>query len=313
MTLVTLFTAPKPFIDPHISIIQRNTLQNWSALGDAVEVVVIGNEMGIPETCQELNIHHLPDVRCNDQGTPLISSIFDLARDFSHSPYLMYSNADILFLPELSEKLLILASECDQFLAVGQRWDLDIKESLNFSNSWGEYLRRRVRDHGTLHGQTGSDYFIFPRACYQDIPDFAVGRAGWDNWMIFWARWRHWPVVNMSKGLMVIHQNHDYAHLPGGVRHYQVPETATNVRIGGGRRTIFTLTDATAVFEDGEIRRKPLDWSTLWREVEIFPLVRLHSRLLGWISFAIFHPGKAYGEIKGWLAYKLKQGKDHDG
>lgn len=312
MPLLTIFTAPKPFADPHISMIQRNTLRNWSALGDEVEVAVIGGEPGIAETCQELNLKHLQDVRCNDQGTPLISSIFDLARHASETPYLMYSNADILFLPELTDKVRTLAQDKDAFLAVGQRWDLDIKEKLSFSGSWAEKLIESVQDEGRLHGQTGSDYFIYPRGCFTEIPDFAVGRAGWDNWMIFRARWQQWPVIDMSKALMVIHQNHDYAHLPGGVRHYVVPETATNIRIAGGRRTIFTLNDITHVLEGDGLRRKTLDWASFWREVEIYPLVGLHSRVLGWVSFAIFHPIKAYKEIKGWLEYKLKQRHTQD-
>ena len=99
MPLLTLFTAPKPFEDAHIDIIQRNALRNWLALGDEVEVVVVGNEVGIAEVCEELGIRHLPDVRCNEMGTPLISSIFDDARGENDSPFLMYSNADILFLP----------------------------------------------------------------------------------------------------------------------------------------------------------------------------------------------------------------------
>ena len=89
--------------------------------------------------------------------------------------------------------------------------------------------------------------------------------------------------------------------------HYALPETADNIRMGGGRRTIFNLTDATHQLVDGRVERRCLDWRSFWREVEIFPLVSLHSRFFGWLFFAFFHPLKAYNEIKGWLAYKLKK------
>ena len=305
--LLTLFTAPKPFTDPHIALIQRNTLRNWKALGEMVQVVVVGDEPGIAEACQELDLVHLPEVRCNNVGTPLISSIFNLARGVNDSAYLAYANADILFLPELIDQLRTLASEKDQFLGVGQRWDLDVKDEIAFSGNWADRLRDNARRNGQLHGQTGSDYFIFPRQCFTEIPDFAVGRAGWDNWMIFWGRRQHWPVVDMTGSLTAIHQNHGYAHLPGGVIHYQQPETQDNVRVGGGRRTIFKLSDATHDLVDGHLQNQPLDWGAFWREVEIFPLVWLHSRPLGWLFFALFHPIKAFNEIKGWLAYKLRQ------
>jgi len=305
MPLITLFTAPKPFVDPHIKIIQENTLDNWLALGEAVQVVVIGDEPGIAEACAERGILHLPNVRCNKMGTPLISSIFQLARGVNDSPILMYSNADILFFPELVPVVEALASKVDRFLGVGERWDLDVDHPVDFSGNWEKLLRARVQADGTRHTRTGSDYFIYPRSCFKKIPDFAVGRAGWDNWMIFHARWQHWPLVDFSKALTVLHQNHDYGHLPNGARHYDLPETAVNVKLAGGRRTIFTLRDHTHTFDGEKLTRKKLDWQAFWREVEIFPLVGLRSRVFGFLSFAVFHPVKAFKEIRGWLAYKL--------
>jgi len=278
MPLLTLFTAPKPFVDPHITLIQRNTLCNWLALGEDVEIVVIGDEPGIAEVCAELNIQHLPDVRCNALGTPLISGIFDLGRSVNHSSCLMYSNADILFMPDLVDTVRLLIREKEKFLAVGQRYDLDICEAISFSKGWAESLALRVQMDAILHRQTGSDYFIYSRSCFKQIPDFAVGRAGWDNWMIFRARWQHWPVVDASKAITVIHQNHDYAHLPGGRRHYELPESAVNIKLAGGRRTIFRLTDTTHLIKDNRIERKTINWASFWREVEIFSLVSLHSR-----------------------------------
>ncbi len=90
MTL-TIFTAPKPFVDPHIQVIQRNALKNWLALGDEVQVLVIGDEPGIAEVSSELGVRHIPGVKCNVQGTPLISSIFStlLERQAQHLSWRM--------------------------------------------------------------------------------------------------------------------------------------------------------------------------------------------------------------------------------
>ncbi|MFN2303054.1 MAG: hypothetical protein ACK2TV_04910 [Anaerolineales bacterium] len=306
MPLITLFTAPKPFLNPHISTIQRNTLNNWKALGEEVEVVVIGDEPGIEETCTQIGLRHLSDVRCNVQGTPLISSIFEFARGVNNSPYLVYANADIIFFPDIIDAIRTLSQSSDLFLGIGQRWDLDITEEISYSTDWVTGLQQRLKTEAKLHGQTGSDYFVFPRACFQDIPDFAVGRAGWDNWMIFKARSQHWPVIDMTQTVTIIHQNHDYAHLPGGEIHYRLPESMENIALGGGRRTIFNLTDATHALVAGERLRKPLTWKTFWREVEIFPLISLHSRWLGWLSFAVFHPKKAFQEFKSALVKMIR-------
>jgi hypothetical protein len=41
-----------------------------------------------------------------------------------------------------------------------------------------------------------------------------------------------------------------------------------------------------------------MNWQKLLREVEIFPLVRLRSMTLGQLSFALFHPRKAWAELR---------------
>jgi hypothetical protein len=43
MSLITLFSAPKPFTDPHIAMIQRNAIYSWTLLPD-VEVILLGEE-----------------------------------------------------------------------------------------------------------------------------------------------------------------------------------------------------------------------------------------------------------------------------
>src|SRR5574338_408406 len=99
MPLITLFSAPKPFTDAHISTIQRNAGRSWTLLPD-VEVLLLGDEAGLPEAARDLGVTHLPGVARNEQGTPLISSMFRLALEHSDSPLLCIINADILLLPD---------------------------------------------------------------------------------------------------------------------------------------------------------------------------------------------------------------------
>lgn len=302
MTWLTLFTTPKPFTDPHIARIQRNAIRSWVALGEAVEVILVGDEAGMAEAARELGVKHVPEVARNAYGTPLIPAIFEQARLHSNSPVLAYVNADILLTSSFLQGAQTVHRVMPRFLIVGQRWDLDVQEDLVVGRGWEETLRQRVQMRGWRHPPAGSDYFIFPRECFQNLPPMAVGRAGWDNWMIYFARRQGWPVVDASSFIYVVHQNHDYRHLPGGQPHYRLPETEENVRLGGGRRTIFTLLDATHVLDNEGLRHAPLTWGKFWREVEVFPLITLRSRMLGWLAFALFHPRKAYYEAYAWLA-----------
>jgi hypothetical protein len=302
---LTIFTAPKPFTHPHINLIQRNAIRSWQHLGEDVDVILIGDEPGMAEFAVETGLLHLPDVARNQLGTPLVSSIFSLARQATTAPSLAYVNADILLTPqslEISRQVYCLAK---QFLIVGQRYDLDVQQPLDFNPGWDTQLLEEIQQRGRLHPPAGSDYFIFPRDCFTNLPPFSIGRAGWDNWMIYDARLQPMPVIDATASIPVIHQDHDYSHLPNGQPHYRLPESSENTRLAGGRRAIFHLEDADYTFQDGQLKRIPLRGRKLLREIETYPLLQLHSRILADLSFAVFHPVKAWKEFRGRLAYKL--------
>lgn len=270
MSLLTIFTAPKPFCDPHIAVIQRNALQSWLHLGDEVEVLWVGAEDGMYQVARESGVKQLPDVRCNEQGTPLVSSIFDLAAQASQSPLMAYVNADILLLPDLVQGARQVMQQSRQFLMIGQRWDLEVKQPLDFSSGWEQRLRQDVSQRGTLHLPAGSDYFVFPRGSFAELPEFAIGRAGWDNWMIYHARQQGWPVVDATSSVMVIHQNHDYGHLPGGKPHYELPESDHNQALAGGSARMFMILDSNFELRDGKLRRPRPSLLLLLRQGEVY-------------------------------------------
>lgn len=298
MALLTLFTTPKPFKDPHIVTIQRNALRSWKALGKDVEIVLVGDEHGMPEIAEEFGLIHRPEARINEQGTPLISSIFDLGRAENSSPYLAYVNTDIILFPDFIETLKTIGSQLQKFLLVGQRYDMDILEELPFEDGWQKELLHQAQTQGKRHARAGSDYFIFPRACFKDIPDFSVGRAGWDNWMIFKGRKEKWTVVDCSEDINIIHQNHDYSHLPGGQIHYRQPETGVNIRLAGGRRTIFDLDDSAKRVANGKLLPMPRSRARCLRELIHWPLLNLGWYGASQFLFKTFKPEQAKREAE---------------
>ena len=84
-------------------------------------------------------------------------------------------------------------------MVVGQRWDLDVIRPLEFDGDWDSRLRAEILERGELHRPSGSDYFIFPRLVFVEMPPFAIGRAGWDNWTIYHALQQKWPVVDAGQ------------------------------------------------------------------------------------------------------------------
>ncbi|MCC7187944.1 MAG: hypothetical protein IT312_04310 [Anaerolineales bacterium] len=279
MSLITFFSAPKPFTNPHVAMIQRNAIKSWALLPDA-EVILFGDEAGIAEIAKELNVRHFPEVKVNENGVPLISSMFEVARENSNSDLLCIVNADMILMEDFvkavmeSRRLLLekqtASRSTPNFVLLSQRWDYDITSPLDFAEGWESRLRESVRRQNQLHRPAGSDFFLFPKSCYQDVPNFTIGRAGWDNWMIYKARSENWAAVDCTPSVMIVHQNHDYSHLPEGKPHYEHPETNENIRLAGGQANVrYTILDATHQLVDGKLSRPKMTSARFTRRVEL--------------------------------------------
>ena len=270
MPLITLFSSPKPFTDPHIAMIQRNAIKSWTLLPN-VEIILLGEETGLAEAARELGVKHIPNVARNESGTPLISAMFQLAQENSNSNLLCIINADMILMPDFIEATKQTVKLKDKFILLSQRWDLDVTQPLDFSTGWENRLQSMVHRQGQLHRPAGSDFFLFPKSCYMDVPNFTIGRAGWDNWMIYKARNAGWAVIDCTPSVMIVHQNHDYSHLPDSQPHYNHPDSDENIRLAGGQANVrYTILDSTHQLVGGKLARPKITSLLFMRKLELF-------------------------------------------
>jgi hypothetical protein len=127
-------------------------------------------------------------------------------------------NADILLTDDFLAASSRLSQLRERSLMGGRRCDLDLKAPLDFSRpDWRESVRALARERGKLRPPQWIDYFVFPRDLLRgQVPDFAVGRPGYDNWLLWKVRAMGVPVVDATEVVLAIHQNHDYSHHQGG-------------------------------------------------------------------------------------------------
>ena len=191
--MVTVFTTPKPF-KGHSAVIQHNALKSWTLLRPRPQIILFGNEEGSAQIAAELNLTHVIDVERSGIGTPLVSSMFGIAHRLSANPLLCYVNADIMLTNEFVEALRVVHAVERRFLMSGRRTNLDVEKPWDFSHpSWEAKLRDRAATEGVEGTSSAMDYFAFPRGVFDEVPPFVVGRARWDNWMIYSARQRASP------------------------------------------------------------------------------------------------------------------------
>jgi hypothetical protein len=260
--MLTIFATPKPFRG-HAAVIQRNAIRSWTLLRPACEIILMGNDEGTADIAAELGVRYVPEVARNAFGTPLVSDLFKQAQQLSVSNLFCYVNSDIILMSDFMQAVQRVVDHKSRFLLVGQRWNFDVKEVLEFKPDWEEQLRSQVQTCATLAGACAIDFFVFPRGLLGEIPPFAIGRPDWDRWMLYRARALSVPLIDATPVVMAVHQNHDYSHLPqvkeglwtGEEQLRTGEEQLANIKLAGSAARAFTLFNVTHVLTPQKLRR----------------------------------------------------------
>ncbi len=247
--MFTIFGMPKSFNNSHIAVIQRNAIKSWTKLEPECEVILFGDDTGTAEVAQQLNVRHIPKVERNQFGTPLVSSLFNIAMEVSKTDILAYVNSDMILMSDFAATLKQVSLE-PSFLLVGLKWELDVRGLIDFDAiDWEDQLRRRLAATGKMDKEFGgSDYFAFRKGMWGEIPRLALGRYVWDNWLIYRAQVLNATVINATPVITAVHQTHDYNHHPQGQDGVKYSlETWNDFQAVGGLSQMSTLFDVSLI------------------------------------------------------------------
>lgn len=263
--MLTLFSVPKPFAG-HVGTIQRNALRSWSSLS-GVQVVLAGSEDWIAGAAAEADVEHVGGIPPSESGTPRLDDAFARVEAIARTRLRCFVNSDIVLLDDFLPAVRAVAAAARPFLLIGQTTDLVVETNLELGDrSVRDALAARARIEGRRRGATAIDYFVFTPGLFDPIPSFVVGRAGFDNWLVWRARTRG-VVVDASRTVLAVHQHHEYGHVTGGhdEAHFGV-EAARNRELAGGKRHLYTICDASHKLGADERLRRNLGATFRLRE-----------------------------------------------
>jgi hypothetical protein len=226
-------------------------------------VILFGDEDGAAEVAQELKIRHEAQVERSFSGAKFLDYLFRRAQEIASHNILCYVNCDIILLSDYWSALQRVASVHTQFLMIGRRWDTDISKPLDFSlPDWEERLRYFAREKGAQQPPVSVDYFTFRRGLFPEVPRLVVGRIWWDHWLVWKAGQNGADVVDVSRIVTAIHQNHDYGYHPAGYHGVtKDSESNHNWDLAGGLWHLYTIDDATHILSENGERQ---NWKRLW-------------------------------------------------
>lgn len=237
-----LFSSPKPFT-PQTTPVQLSAIRSWKRALPEARVILFGNEPGLERICRKEDVFFGGEVETDEGGFEIISSIFKKAKALEPNILQIYLNSDILLDVSASAAVTSLCRLTGPFLATARRrclspWSgpaLGENELVKFLDFAKEPIR---------WGQAGSlDIFIFRDFPVETMPEFLIGHAAWDNWMIFQARWLGIPTIDLSRVLRPFHCDHDYAYSRGNPqpRERNRALDQRNLRLLGGEYKKFHL------------------------------------------------------------------------
>lgn len=246
-TVVTMFLTlfPSP-VGSQKYAIQLNTLRAMHFLWPTVEVVVFAKEQEIRTMVAPLGLEVVSDFMTNPHGTPYLRSMFEHVTHHADSPFVGYTNADILFNSAMVETLRAIKNGIDtgllhpRCLIVGQRTNVDMAR--DFAEDHPAMLQspdtldeavQKMAARGSLFQTDAEDYFIITPGTFQwnEMPDFVIGRPGYDNWLVDYAYHRRQEIslIDATKTIPAVHQTDADGNKAG---HKARPDKGWNLALG---------------------------------------------------------------------------------
>ena len=248
--MLTIFSSPRPFKN-EFDLIQRNAIQSWIANCPGCEIILVGDDGGTDRAAVDFGIKHIPSIERNEEGSILRNSVFEEAQKSAKNDLLCFINADIVLAGNFLEAIKRI--NFSSFMLSVRRWDLEVKEKINFANNdWQELFLRRIGREGKLHGFSAGDFFIFPKNIKLDMPPFSIKHGGWDNWFIYKFKALGIPVIDATEVITVIHQNHERPRLKSV---WKSESGKRELRLAGGFSNMCTLREADWILTTEGLRR----------------------------------------------------------
>lgn len=272
--MITLFSVVKPFRGV-IDVLQRNAVCSWKAAFPDCQIVLFGTDVKNRKIATDMGVEFEQIFVRSQLGAPLLNHIFEQARCCARHEICCFVNADILFTCRFPD----IHRLPRPFLVIGRSYDAVISNIIDFSEqNW----KKTLPELTTTRGPFALDYFFFSPGIFLDLPPFRVGRARYDNWLIYKAIQCRASIIDGTGVVGAIHQNHDYSHLAGGRKEaYRGDDAKFNERLAGWWCNIYlhSVYDAQLVWNKSGLHKSKRYMSFLRQIIERLAR-RLYETLL---------------------------------
>jgi len=215
---ISFITAFRKFKGNH-KMIQQSAMYSWKVNG--IKVYAPFNEVDTKQECDNWdNITLIDGVkRGREVGfptqSPIVPDLIAKALPAIDTVMVAYINSDIIITENFAEKMQQMFEKYGyDMYAVGSRSDIDLKECVSTPEA---YKRVLGQEREPYDDSTSSDIFIASKYTWRKIisemPDYILGRWGWDNYLHMTAEIYGLKKFNCSDSLPLLHCKHTFQHI----------------------------------------------------------------------------------------------------
>jgi hypothetical protein len=259
----------KPFVGEDARR-QQNAIISWIEAVGASNVLLVGNEPGVAEICDRFGVANDPVVERVDGRLPTLSGVLN-SPSLNMAEFVCYVNADVMMPMNTLDVVIRVARDFSHFMIVGERWDIDLDREVNPEEIRSRAIETTAQQTGRLPGPHWIDYFIYPHGLLGTIPGMAISGGLWDHWIVGRALQNGAAVVDATRSLTAVHQNHPRPDSLSTEERRQY-----NLRAIGDSTTLATITNAThQLTSGGALRQTPASKRLFARVLHLLgPLAR---------------------------------------
>lgn len=202
---LTIYSTLRGFTSDRINVIQRNAVQSWRELD--VEIIIMGDDPGVKEFCQELNLKQV-STPFNEHGTPYLRPMMQQAEEMAKNEFILLVAGDIVLFPETFQALKI---DLPMFCVTSIKRESSLDGPIEFTEEWEAKVKNQIR-HYSL--PTSGDFFLYKKGFLKALPpmpDLLAGRSGSDCWLLY-NSFQAGFLVDATESIQIIHQTHDHDH-----------------------------------------------------------------------------------------------------
>ena len=212
---IVFITIPRSFVYPYI-VRQENCLHAIKRYNQNSEIILYSDDDGVDDYARKYG-YITPKIVKKIGNLPLVNQAISFAAEKFPNSKICYINSDILVLDPLIDILqLIKSNGLNEYMLVCRRTEVVLNSVLTYDEF--DYVVENYKKDNSHGRDTAIDFFLFDSSMVNkiDMPDFSVGRPGWDNWLAARARIINIPLIDISDVITIGHQDHLQVHDKSG-------------------------------------------------------------------------------------------------